>query len=68
MGILDQEKKKSAIWYSNVAVPILHDDQTDLSTKSIVLSAVATRSACRKIVKNTIDRNPLHMFIPFGEF
>jgi hypothetical protein len=68
MGILDQDRKKTAIWYADLPIPILHDNQIDLSNKSIVISAVATRSACRKIIRNTIDRNPLHMFIPFGEF
>jgi hypothetical protein len=68
LGILDQDKNKSNIWFANICVPIVYDDQMYLSDKSLVISAVATRSACRNIVKNIINRNPLHMFIPFGEF
>lgn len=68
LGIIDQDKNKSSSWYANVPSPIIHDDQTSLEDKSIVISAVATRSACRKIVQKIIDRNPMHIFIPFGEF
>ena len=68
LGIIDQDKNKSSSWYANVPSPIIHDDQTPLEDKSIVISAVATRSACRKIVQKIIDRNPMHIFIPFGEF
>jgi len=68
LGIFDIDKNKRSLWYANVPIPILHDNQSDLSDKSIFVSAVATRSACRKIVKNLVDRNPMHMFIPFDKF
>jgi hypothetical protein len=68
LGVFDKDKNKSNIWYANITVPILHDDQMYLSDKSVVISAVATRSACRKIIKDIISRNPKHVFIPFGEF
>lgn len=68
LGIIDQDKNKSSTLYANVPTPIMHDDQTSLADKSIVISAVATRSACRKIVQKIIDRSPMHIFIPFGAF
>jgi hypothetical protein len=67
-GILDQDKSKSNIYYANIPVRVFHDDQNSLEGRSIVISAIATRSACRRIIQKLVDRKPSHIFVPFGEF
>lgn len=67
-GILDEDKSKCSIYYANIPVKICHDDQNLLEGRSIIISAVATRSACRRILQKLVDRKPMHMFVPFGEF
>jgi hypothetical protein len=67
-GILDQDKSKCNLYYANIPVRIYHDDQDSLEGRSVIVSAVATRSACRRILQKLVDRKPMHMFVPFGEF
>lgn len=67
-GILDQDKSKSNLYYANIPVRVIQDDQNSLDGRSIIVSAVATRSACRRIIQKLVDRRPRHIFVPFGEF
>lgn len=68
-GILDQDVNKSVLRFADVSLPILLDS-TDikLDDASIFISAVATKQAHRKIMRNLINRSAKYIFSPFGAF
>ncbi|WP_320675735.1 methyltransferase domain-containing protein [Prochlorococcus sp. MIT 1300] len=66
-GIYDMDESKSSVRYANVQTPILHDDgKVDFNNMSICITAVATKSAHRKILTNLAKRQPIYIFNPFG--
>jgi hypothetical protein len=68
IAIMDSDEAKTLLRFANISTPIIYDKLIQLEKKSIIITAVATRSACRNITKQIVDRNPLHLTIPFGEF
>lgn len=68
-GILDMDQSKENLRYANITTPIIHDNiNKSLKENTIFLTAVATRTANRVILKNLVNRNPLYIINPFQTF
>ena len=66
-AILDNDKTKSE-FYVGIDTPITYDDGLTLESKSIVITAIATRAAHRAIVTNIIKRDAMNIYNPVINF
>ena len=65
LGIFDMDKSKTELRYVGINVPVIRDNNEDLSSLNLCVTAVATRKAHRAIMNQLINRDVQNIFSPF---
>jgi len=66
LKIIDQDESKSGLSYVNYDVEIIDGRNLDLTKSEILVTAVATKSATRKIVNNLSEKNAMNIILPLN--
>ena len=64
--IIDQDKAKSGLSYVNYAVEIVDGSDIDLTNSNVLVTAVATKLATRKIINKLSDLKVMNIILPLN--
>ena len=66
LKIIDQDKSKSGLSYVNYDVEITDGLNLDLTKSEVLITAVATKLATRKIVNNLCEKKVMNIILPLN--
>ena len=66
LKIIDQDKSKSGLSYVNYDVEITDGLNIDLTKSEVLITAVATKLATRKIVNNLCEKKAMNIILPLN--
>ena len=64
--IIDQDKAKSGLSYVNYDVEIVDGSDIDLTNSNVLVTAVATKLATRKIINKLSDLKVMNIILPLN--
>ena len=66
LKIIDQNKSKSGLSYVNFDVEIIEGSDIDLTESDVIVTAVATKLATRKIITKLTDLKAMNIILPLN--
>ena len=66
LKIIDQNKSKSGLSYVNFDVEIIEGSDIDLTESDVIVTAIATKLATRKIITKLTDLKAMNIILPLN--
>ena len=66
LKIIDEDKSKSGLSYVNYDVEIVQGSEIDLTNSDVIVSAVATKLAARKIIAKLSQLKAMNIILPLS--
>ena len=66
LKIIDEDKSKSGLSYVNYYVEIVQGSEIDLTNSDVIVSAVATKLAARKIIAKLSQLKAMNIILPLS--